>query len=167
MLDAYDKKFIVDTVKKHKGVCNMSHLAHIDLELKDLQALKDMCKEHGFTFMEGQKSYKWFGKWMNDYDAADSAYKHGFKTEDYGKCSHAIKVPGASYEIGIVEIRKGVYKPIWDFFSSGGLKPTHIQKLKQGYVDHVITRNCKKNGYRIKNKKKEKDGKLRLVLEKI
>jgi hypothetical protein len=93
----------------------MSHVAPIELEIRDLEALKDACKELGFEFVQGQEQYKWFGVWVEDYPLPE-----GFTTDDLGKCTHAIRVPGANYEVGVIE-RAGKFTLMWDFWDSGGL----------------------------------------------
>lgn len=70
--------------------------------------------------MEGKKKYAWFGKWVGDYSKEDAAYKLGIDPEDYGKCEHAIRVEGSSYEIGVMKRKDGNgYSLVWDFFATG------------------------------------------------
>ena len=89
----------------------MSHVTTIEAnESYDLSTLKQMCKNQGWEWMEGQETYKWFGKHVGDYPLP-----HGFTVEDMGKCSHAIKVPGAKYEIGVVKKGKD-WQVIYDFW---------------------------------------------------
>lgn len=97
----------------------MSHISTISTEnlVFDLGTIKDLCKRMGWNFMENQKSYAWYGKYMGD-----SPIPEGMTPEDYGKCDHAISVPGANYEIGLVEDKeKGGYRVVADFWSGGGL----------------------------------------------
>ena len=44
----------------------MSHIAKIDIEIKDLVALNEACKNLGLTFKQGQRQYKWFGEFVGD-----------------------------------------------------------------------------------------------------
>src|SRR5437016_6251552 len=97
----------------------MSHVAAIKTEITDLEALKRACDELGLTFKEGQTTYKWFGQWVNDYHGEDAAYKSGIDPKDYGKCAHAIGVPGSGYEIGVVKLPNGNFTLIYDFFGPG------------------------------------------------
>lgn len=100
----------------------MSHVVATTTEIPDAQldTLITACKQLGLEFMKDQTTYKWFGAWVNDYDAEDAAYKNGIKPEDYGKCVHAIKVPGASYEIGVYRHPEtGNLRLIYDFFGDG------------------------------------------------
>jgi hypothetical protein len=95
----------------------MSHVADIECEFKDLQAIKLAAEKLGGTFHEGQRTYKWWGRWEGDYPLPE-----GVKQEDLGKCDHAISFPNAKYEIGIVDNHDGTYRVMWDFWSSGGLQ---------------------------------------------
>lgn len=97
----------------------MSHVAAIKTEIKDLEALKRACKELGLEFMTGQKTWKWFGRWMNDYSAQDAAYKLGINPQDYGKSEHAIRLPGCAYEIGVIKKANGNYTIAYDFYGQG------------------------------------------------
>jgi hypothetical protein len=98
----------------------MSHVVAIKTELRDLEAVKAACQRLGFKFLEGQTTFKWYGRWFNDYNAEDAAFRRGIEPEDYGKCHHAISVPNTSmgYEAGLV--RQGDYYVLsMDFFDSG------------------------------------------------
>ena len=64
----------------------MSHVAEIEIEITDLAALAAGCRRLGFVFKDGQRSYKWYGRWEGDYPLPE-----GFSQEDLGKCDHAIK----------------------------------------------------------------------------
>ena len=66
----------------------MSHISKIELVIHSLEDLKEACRQLGFEFMENQKTYKWFGRWVGD-----TPLPEGVKIEDIGKCDHAIRVP--------------------------------------------------------------------------
>lgn len=114
----------------------MSHVTTINPSEKyDLPALKQMCKNQGWEFRENQSWFAWYGRHVGDYPLPE-----GFKKEDMGKCSHAIRIPGCKYEVGVV--RKGNdFMLMYDFFSPGGLKAalcsspedTQAGLLKQAY----------------------------------
>jgi hypothetical protein len=57
---------------------------------------------------------------VNDYHGQDAAYHHGINPDNYGSCDHAVRVPGADYEVGVVPTPDG-YKFVWDSWESGGL----------------------------------------------
>lgn len=97
----------------------MSHISLVsDFEIGNLDCLKQACKVLGFTFIENQKHYAWYGHWVGDYPLPKEV-----KVEDLGKCDHAIKVPGCRYEIGVIKIKEkpGKYRMYYDFYGTGGL----------------------------------------------
>lgn len=117
-----------------------------------MQALKLACKELGLEFVEGQKTIRWFGKWMRDYDAADAAYKLGIKPEEYGKCDHAIRVSGSGYDIGVLKRPSGGYQIYWDFYGTGhaitkAVGGTSAPKLMQSYAAHKTMLEAKRKGW--------------------
>lgn len=93
----------------------MSHVTVIDVEIKDLEALKAACEKAGLEFKEGKRNYKWYGRHVGDYPLPA-----GFTKSDLGKCDHAIGVPGnnKAYEIGVVKKGEG-YTMLWDFWQGG------------------------------------------------
>lgn len=135
----------------------MSHVATIDLQVKDLAALKAACAKLGLELVEGQKTHKWYGRWVNDYSAQDAAYRNGIDPKDYGKCEHAIRIPGnaSAYEIGVVadKAHPGSYRLIWDNFMGGkGLDKiigNDTGLLKQRYAAEVARKQALRQGYRV------------------
>lgn len=120
----------------------MSHVAKVNIEVKSLDALRKAAKNLGLEWKENQTTYKWYGKWVNDYGKEDAAYHHGIKPEDYGKNAvHAISVPGndSAYEIGVVRRTDSDGNPlegytlVWDFFANG-----------YGMMDYVGDKGCGK-----------------------
>jgi hypothetical protein len=124
----------------------VSHISKIELEINDLEALKSACKNLGFNFMENQKTYKWFGTWVGD-----TPLPEGVSVEELGKCTHAIHVPAAQYEIGLVQ-KGSKYNLLWDYWFGGGLEK-HIGKnackLKQAYTLEIIRKGARLKGYLI------------------
>ena len=115
----------------------MSHVAVIKTNIKSLKSMKAACKRLGLIFIENQTTYKWFNRHVGDYPIPD-----GMTVNDMGKCLHAIKVPGADYEVGIIKDPKNKknYKLIWDFWDSK--LPKYLGKdawkLTQAYeVEHA------------------------------
>ena len=131
----------------------MSHVVSIKTEFKDLAAVRAACAELGLTFKEGQKTIRWFGRWVNDYGAADAAYKLGIKPKQYGTCDHAIEVPGSDYDVGLLHNPEtGGYKLYFDFWSSNGRAiqaaiGANGQKLLQYYAAHKATMEAKRKGW--------------------
>ncbi len=113
----------------------MSHISKIELEVKDLGTLKQACIRLGLNIIEGKKTFKWYG-------------------EEDSPCDHAIRIPGASYEIGV--IRSGNFYELkcdyWDSVigktigKNGGL-------LKQAYAIERTKTEARRKGYSIIEKK--------------
>ena len=139
----------------------MSHIANISLVVKDLDVLKKTCKEMGFEFMEGQTKYKWFGQFVGD-----SPMPEGLTIEQLGKCSHAIRVPGATYEIGVIRDQKNPrhYHLHCDEWVSGGLVPKigiGGGLLKQQYAKQNVLKATQLKRLSAKESKTE-DGHIKL-----
>mgnify|MGYP000847499489 FL=1 len=137
----------------------MSHIAKIELEILSLEDLKSACKILGFNFIESQKTYQWYGRWVGD-----SPLPEGIALEDLGKCDHAIRIQDCAYEIGIVK-RGSKYILLWDSWHTGGLEQK-IGKdagiLKQAYTIERIKREAKRNKYQVREIRNDQS--VRLVL---
>lgn len=109
----------------------MSHISKIELEVTDLYALQLACKRLGLEFVKGQKTFKWFG-------AKD------------GQCAHAIKVPDAGYEIGVMR-SNGAYELKCDFFDQniGKAIGKNSGRLKQAYAVEKARVEARRKGYRV------------------
>jgi len=112
----------------------MSHISKIELEVNDLGVLNQACSQLGLIFMRDQKTFKWFSQ--------GSA------------CDHAIKVPGARYEIGVLN-QNGRYELACDYYDStieqaigsqGGL-------LKQAYAVARTKIEARRKGYSVIQRK--------------
>ncbi|MGA2958123.1 MAG: hypothetical protein ABSF48_20650 [Thermodesulfobacteriota bacterium] len=108
----------------------MSHISKIELQVNDLGTLRRACSRLGLELIKGQKTFKWF--------AQD------------GKCDHAIKIPGANYEIGVLkagnafELNCDYYDPIIGkaIGTNGGL-------LKQAYAVERTKSEARRKGYTV------------------
>ena len=109
----------------------MSHISKIELEVKDLGTLKQACNRLGLSLLEGQRTFKWYGQ------------------EDE-RCDHVIRVPGATYEIGVTKTGN-LYELKCDYWDpaigkaigkSGGL-------LKQAYAIERTKTEARRKGYSI------------------
>lgn len=144
----------------------MSHIAKIELHVTDLEALKAACAQIGLEFVEGQKTYRWYGR------SIGGQVPQGFTTADLGHCEHAIRVNGnpRAYEIGVVRRRDG--KPGYvlhlDEWANGyGLVQvagTGCAKLKQAYAEQVACAQLRKQGFRFTRQVKE-DGRVQLIAQ--
>ena len=108
----------------------MSHISKIELTVNDLSILGQACARLGLELIRAKKSFKWYGK--------------------EAPCDHAIRVPGAEYEIGIIDIN-GIYELNCDFFDrsleevigkQGGL-------LKQAYAVEKTGVEARRKGYSV------------------
>jgi hypothetical protein len=122
----------------------MSHVAALSMQVKSLSALKKAALACGLELVEGQTTYRWYGRWVQDYHGENAAYKLGIDPKNYGKCDHAIRIPGnaKAYEIGVVKSPNGEgYELVWDFWQGGyGLEAkigSDGEKLRKEYVKAV------------------------------
>lgn len=133
----------------------MSHVVTVDVEVKSLEALKKMCANLGWQLKEGQKTYAWYGRWVGDYQAEDSAIKQGFKEEDLGTCDHAITIPDCKYEVGL-KFLENKYVVVWDFWEKdlkvamGGQK---AERFCQEYGLAAVQVEAESQGYNYTTKK--------------
>lgn len=125
----------------------MSHVVTIKTELRDIEAIRAACAELGITFKENQRTYKWWGVSVGDYPLPE-----GVKKEDLGHCAHAIGVPKAQWEIGLMENKAtGGYRIVFDFYGHEGSKlqnaiGKNAEKLLQLYTVHKTQIEAKKRG---------------------
>ena len=129
----------------------MSHITKIKTVIKSLSAVEAACKKIGLHFVKGQKNYQWFGRWVGD-----SELPEGVEIKDLGTCDHAIKVPGASYEIGLRKHKDG-YQVLYDSWGSGGLSKKKVNKFQQAYSVEAVKEQAKKKGMRVTEKKGKND----------
>jgi len=146
----------------------MSHVATVEIEIEDLSVLEEVCNENGWNFRKNQKTYKWYGKWVNDYHGDNAAYKHGINPKDYGKCEHAINVKPGAYEIGVVKNDKSKHVLIWDFWDKQVEQACGkgCHKLYESYSKKVATKKLKKLGFTLQSTKKNKNGEQELTFAK-
>jgi hypothetical protein len=123
----------------------------------------------GFTFDREGTNWKWYGRWVGDYNVKDAAYNQGIAVERYGTSdAGVIRVPGAAYEVGVYKSpnEPGKYRLVYDNFSAG--KGLHdrcgpgLGLLKQRYAAERSKKEMKKAGWRVREQKQD-DGQLRLV----
>jgi len=142
----------------------MSHVVAIELVVKDLDARAVAAHQLGAELKRGQKTYKWFGRWMQDYNGKDAAYRK-VDPKDYGKCEHAISHPDCGYEIGLVKQPDG-FLIVADEWHTGGLTNAFgpgMAKLKQRYGAVVAAKTMRRQGWMVKEKLDAETGDLRLV----
>ena len=148
----------------------MSHVATVDVEVKDLDALAEAARAVGLELIRGQTTYRWYGRHVGDYPLPA-----GYAKKDLGMCEHALRIPDGpdkharAYEIGVVRRRDGKpgYALMWDFYSGGfGLEERvgkDCQNLRREYALTVATRAAVARGYQV-NKQTQPGGGYLLVL---
>ena len=148
-----------ETTETINKLCNSGcHVAVVKLEIRSLDALKAACERLGLEFKEGQTHFSWFG-----YFVGDSPLPEGFTQEDLGKCVHAISVPGARYEIGLV-FRDGCWRLMWDSYGPGGLEQAlgpDCNRLRQAYGVEAAKLEAQRQGYSVWETQEE-DGAIKL-----
>ena len=129
----------------------MSHLAKIQLQIKDLAALRLAAAARGLELVEGAQSFKW--------------------DQGQGKSDHKLRVKGGSargYEIGIVrEEVGGGYSLLWDDFDQElkGAAGAGAGALKQEYGAAVATKYYESEGFTV-HRTLSSDGKIVLTADK-
>jgi len=125
----------------------VSHVSKIEIEITDLHCLKMACQRLGLEFRENQRSYVWYGRLVNP---QNTPLPEGITEQDLGKCHHAIHIPNASYEIGIVQQGHKflLLADFWDtrlknVIGDGG------GRLKQAYAVERTIAEAKKRCYKV------------------
>ena len=137
----------------------MSHLIAGKLELNDnatdLAALAEAAKALGGHLIRGQTKHKWF-----EVSVGDAALPDGLTVAQIGHCAHAIKLPGANYEVGVYRKPDGKLTCFYDSWSGyDGKSTTHdgykleaafgkgCAKLSQQFAYQRIKAAAKAKGY--------------------
>lgn len=141
----------------------MSHVVTINTELKDLTAIELACKRIGWTFVPNQRTYKWYGQWVDDSPLPHDLFsdeerlrvnelpklnRQKYMTNLLGQCDHVIRVPGADYEIGLVK-RGDRYIPVFDFWHQGGLQRLQYDGMNgfiQAYTCEKVKLEAQRQG---------------------
>ncbi len=139
----------------------MSHVTATEVEGGSLSALRAAVEAMGGQFMEGQKTFEWYGQFLNDWDSGRAAVNQGYDPKTFGKCTHAIRIPGhksGNYEIGVQVKPDGTFTLIYDTWSSGGEaiekaygKDASLLKAlcKAHHGAQVSARELKRKGYAV------------------
>ena len=123
----------------------MSHISTIELEVKDLGILNQACSRMGLIFARNQAEFKWYGK--------------------KATCDHAIRVPGARYEIGIVKTGTA-YELRCDFYDRNLVQAVgqNAGLLKQAYAVEKTKTEARKKGYRVMERRTDTGIRLHVQL---
>jgi len=148
----------------------MSHVAKVELKVTDLDDLAAACADVGCTFDRDATEWEWYGEWEQDYDSEDAAFRHGIAPERYGTSdAGVIRVPGASYEIGVYRLPDGTFGLVYDNFNKGRGIETHLgaglPRLRQTYADRRTAKSfmeLRAKGYTVQRRELE-DGSVQYV----
>ena len=157
----------------------MSHVATIEVDIKDIQALRTACEELGLEFMEGQKSYRCWGtgKSLDQLEryqriSGKALMPEGWTLSEMGQCEHAIRLKGDSryYEIGLAARRDGKagYQLLCDISGAHWVKEKlgeKFEKLRQWYAVEVAVRAAKRAGFRVVKKVVRSDGSVAITTQ--
>ena len=114
----------------------MSHVAKVEVEIKDLTALETACNKLGVTLERGQKT------WVSYYGT--------------DQCEHAITVPNSDYSVGVIKNENGTgFHLKFDSWGKHGRGITErvgdgCLKLSNEYSATVATRQLVKQGFRVR-----------------
>jgi hypothetical protein len=122
----------------------MSHITKGTTEISSIESLKSACEELGFKFMQDQKKYEWYGRYVGDTKLPDDV-----DMSKLGQCEHAIRVPGAGYEIGVVKLPNGKYTLLYDYWGQGAKLEQAVPQLVQMYGVHFNTALAKQAGKQV------------------
>jgi hypothetical protein len=134
----------------------MSHIADVQMQIKDLDALRSAVEALGGKLVLGQKTHRWFGQFMNDWSSERAAVNRR-DSSTFGSCEHAITVAGINYEIGVVKGADG-YELVYDTYGNSSVNDgskleakfgVGLTRLKQGYGVEVTRRQLSRQGYRV------------------
>ena len=108
----------------------MSHLSKIEIEVTDIRVLAAACQRLNLIFQEGKNKFIWFN--------------------GHADCNHAILIPGAKYEVGVINNGKR-YDIKCDFFDSGIAKSIGKNggRLKQAYAAEKTIIEARRKGYSV------------------
>jgi len=137
----------------------MSHLTIGAVSIRDLAALETAAKEFGGTLVRNQSTYRWYGRRIGN-----DPLPEGIALDQLGKCSHAIRLAGVNYEIGVVRQSDGGFRLLWDEYNSQPYSNDHdghklvekfgqnLSKLQQSYSKHATINAARKAGYFVRER---------------
>lgn len=132
----------------------MSHVATIDLEVRDLDALGRAAERCGCELVRDVSTFKWYGR-----SVGDTPLPEGFTVADLGTCEHVVRVKGGkpeAYEVGVVRRRDGRpgYALMLDSWAGGhglvkAVGGAGCEGLKQAYAVETAAAAARRQGFRV------------------
>lgn len=134
----------------------MSHVATGKLRVTSLDDLEVAAERCGLRLMRDQHTFKWYGRFMGDSEEGRSLAKR-LPASEWGKCQHALVVPGDSeaYEIGVVNALDGGegYDLVFDSWGPGKVLVERagagLTKLAEEVGAEAAMRMMARKGYRV------------------
>ena len=131
----------------------MSHIVKMEASYKLLADIIAAGLRMGWSFDAAARAYRWFGQFVGDWKLPK-----GMKVEEIGKATHGVfTVPGAGYQVGVVQESDGTFSLRADWYSSGGLlRATRVSspeefagRFKQAYGVESTIRACRTAGKQV------------------
>ena len=78
----------------------MSHVADIDIKIRDLNAFAAAIKALGGEYLPNETKIRWYGRFLNDW-SSDRAAVNRIDPKRFGKTDAGVaRFPGSSYDLG-------------------------------------------------------------------
>lgn len=131
----------------------MSHIATVEVEFRDMDALAKACVKCGVELRQDQKTFRWYNSKVSPCDAA-------------------IVHPNAkAYEIGVHKTETGLRIQFDPFMSGYGMQDAvafeddieGLGKLQQAYAVEVARKQAKRQGFSVREQV-QADGRVKLTL---
>lgn len=133
----------------------MSHVADVDIKIRDLDAFAAAVKRLGGEYVRDAKTIRWYGRFLNDWNSQAAAVNR-IDSKRFGKTdAGCVRFAGVSYDLGLLKNDDGSYTPYFDSYGSGGqglaakLGGLACTKLKDEYGVAVTTRMLARKGFRV------------------
>ena len=101
----------------------MSHVTTGEMCITSLEFADIAAQRLGGRVVKNQRTFAWYGKWLDDWRDERAASSRGVNPETFGRCDHAIVMDDAEkgdYEIGLVKRSDGKgWDAIYDVFGPG------------------------------------------------
>ena len=100
----------------------MSHVTTGGICVTDLSDVETALADFpGAELILDKDHFKWFGRFLNDWQNERAAVNKGFNPETFGQCEHVIHFEGVNYEIGLVLRPDGEpgYDLMYDVYGNG------------------------------------------------
>lgn len=137
----------------------MSHVAQVTTRIHDLDAFAEAAAALGLEFRRDQTSYRWYGRFMNDWnDAERAAALRGHDPRTFGTCVHAVRARDHGpndYEIGLVRPADGGpgFEMLYDSYGPGrkleGIAGRQLKRLSEEYGIAVASKKFRRQGFRV------------------